>query len=68
MSDIKKIQTNLDMAKPMFEFYLKNINWEIAQWLYLEKAIIKDHRIWFYFKSSSISMEFRIYGGSNPII
>lgn len=61
----KNIQTNLDVAKPMFEFYLSNINWDIAQWLYLEKAVIHEHEIWFYFKSSSVSLEFRVYGGVN---
>jgi hypothetical protein len=65
MSNLQKIQTNLDVATPMFQFYLKNISWDIAQWLYLEKTIIEQHEIWFHFTCSSIPLQFRVYGGVN---
>jgi hypothetical protein len=65
MANIKDIQHNLDMATPIFKHYLKNIHWELAQYIYLEKAEIDGDDVWFYFKSSGLPLSFHIYGGKN---
>ena len=65
MGNLKDVQYNIDMATPQFNHYLKNISWEFAQWIYLEKAVIEGDDIWFYFKSSGIPLSFHIYTGRN---
>jgi hypothetical protein len=59
------IQHHLDLATPTFEYYLTSINWDLAQWIYLEKSTIEDNEIWFHFKSSSTSLQFKVYAGIN---
>lgn len=59
------IQNSVDLATKMFEYYLENINWNMAQWIYLEKATIENEEIWFHFKSAGTPLQFKIYGGLN---
>lgn len=63
--DIKEVQHNIDMATPMFNHYLKNMSWELAQWIYLEKVAIEGDDVFFYFKRSGLNLSFFIYGGKN---
>jgi hypothetical protein len=65
MANIKDLQQNIDMATPMFNHYLKNMSWELAQWIYLEKSVIEGDDVWFYFRSSGIPVSFHIYAGKN---
>jgi hypothetical protein len=65
MANIKDLQQNIDMATPMLNHYLKNMSWELAQWIYLEKSVIEEDDVWFYFRSSGIPVSFHIYAGKN---
>jgi hypothetical protein len=61
----KIINHNLEVAKPAFEFFVKNMNKELAQWIQYNGVEIDGSKIYFKFKSSQNSLNFKVYAGVN---
>lgn len=64
----KAIQHNLNVAKPLFLSFIKNMNPELSRWI--QYCGVKDTdgfdnkgRIIFMFQSSRNSLRFEVYGG-----
>jgi hypothetical protein len=59
----KAIQHNLNVAKPSFLSFIKNIHPDMARWI--QYAGVEDEKgsIIFKFKSSQNSLRFEVYGG-----
>lgn len=61
----KLIKHNLELSKPIFEFFIKNMNSELSQWIQYRGFEIEGSRILFNFKSSQNSLNFQVYAGVN---
>ena len=57
------IKHNLELAKPRFLYFIKNIDKELSQWIQYTGVEIDGSQIYFKFKSSQNSLSFKIYGG-----
>jgi hypothetical protein len=65
-NDMKSdISHNLEVAKPSFIFFIKNMNEELSKWIQYNGVETEGSRIMFKFKSSQNSLNFKIYGGVN---
>jgi hypothetical protein len=62
---MKIVEHNLEVAKPMFEYFIKNMNKELAQWIQYKGAEVDGSRLYFKFKSSQNSLSFKVYAGVN---
>ena len=62
---MKDINHNLQIAKPSFLYFIKNMDKELTQWMQYNGVEIEDSKIFFKFKSSRNSLSFRVYGGVN---
>lgn len=61
----KDIQHNLEIAKPLFQYFIKNMNSELSQWIQYAGVEIKPGHLYFRFKSSNNSLNFTVYAGVN---
>lgn len=61
----KGIDYNLEMAKPLFLYFIKNMNKELSQWIQYNGIEIESDKMFFKFKSSQNSLNFKIYCGLN---
>lgn len=59
----KAIQHNLNVAKPSFLSFIKNMNPELSRWIQYCGVEDDNGRITFMFKSSQNSLRFEVYGG-----
>ena len=64
-NDKRDINYNLEIAKPNFLFFIKNMDKELSQWIQYNGVEIDGSDIFFKFKSSQNSLNFKIYGGVN---
>jgi hypothetical protein len=62
---MKIIEHNLEVAKPMFAYFIKNMSSELAQWIQYKGAEVDGSRLYFKFKSSQNSLSFKVYAGVN---
>jgi hypothetical protein len=62
---MKNISYNLDLVTPIFIDFIKNINMEFSQWIKYNGVELENDTIYFKFKSSQNSLNFKIYGGLN---
>lgn len=62
---MKTIYHNLDVAEPKFLYFIKNMDMELSQWIQYNGVEIDDDKIFFTFKSSQNSLNFKVYGGVN---
>ena len=56
---------HLDLAKPNFLYFIKNINNEISQYIQYIGLENDNGKIYFKFKSSQNSLNFKIYAGQD---
>lgn len=61
----KEISHNLNVAKPNFLYFIKNMDKELSQWIQYSGVEIDGSKIFFKFKSSQNSLNFKVYGGVN---
>jgi len=61
--DIRDINHNLEVAKPNFLYFTKNMNQELSQWIQYNGVEKDGSKIFFKFKSSQNSLNFKVYGG-----
>lgn len=59
------ISHNLEVAKPNFLYFIKNMNQELSQWIQYNGVDEDGSKIFFKFKSSQNSLNFKVYGGVN---
>ena len=59
------IEHNLEVAKPSFIYIVTNIKTELAQWIQYNGVETNGSQIYFKFKSSQISLTFKVYAGVN---
>jgi hypothetical protein len=59
----KAIQHNLNVAKPSFLSFIKNIHPDMARWIQYVGVEDENGSIIFKFKSSQNSLRFEVYGG-----
>jgi hypothetical protein len=59
----KAIQHNLNVAKPSFISFIKNMNPELSRWIQYCGVEDENGSIIFKFKSSQNSLRFEVYGG-----
>ena len=64
-NDMKDINHNLEVAKPNFLYFIKNMDKELSQWIQYNGVEIDGSKIFFKFKSSQNSLNFKVYGGVN---
>lgn len=62
---MKDINYNLEIAKPNFLYFIKNMDKELSQWIQYNGVEVDGSDIFFKFKSSQNSLNFKIYGGVN---
>ena len=62
---IEDIKHNLEVAKPPFLFFIKNMNPELSKWIQYKGIEANERGIFFKFKSSQNSLSFEVYGGVN---
>lgn len=62
---MKDINYNLEIAKPNFLYFIKNMDRELSQWIQYNGVEVDGSDIFFKFKSSQNSLNFKIYGGVN---
>jgi hypothetical protein len=60
---VKDISYNLEVAKPNFLYFIKNINKELSQWIQYSGVGLDGTKIFFKFKSSQNSLKFEVFGG-----
>lgn len=60
---MKDIIHNLEVAKPRFLYFIKNMDKELAQWIQYNGVEVEGSSIYFKFKSSQSSLNFKVYGG-----
>jgi hypothetical protein len=60
---MKSITYNLEVAKPQFLFYIKNMSQELSQWIQFNGIEQNGESLFFNFKSSQNSLTFKIYAG-----
>lgn len=63
--NMKKIDYHLEVSKPMFLYFIKNMGSELSEWIQYKGAEIDGDQIYFIFKSSQNSLSFKIYAGLN---
>lgn len=63
MNAFKRIEHNLECAKPVFERYVKAIDPSISKWLQYVGYEINGSNLVFKFKSSQCSLRFETYAG-----
>lgn len=61
----ERINHNLNVAKPMFLYFVDNMNKELSQWIQYAGAESEGSQIYFTFKSSQNSLTFKVYAGVN---
>ena len=59
------IQHNLEVAKPRFLYFIRNMNYELRQWIQYRGVEVEGSSIYFKFKSSQNSLSFEVYAGVN---
>lgn len=59
------INHNLEVARPTFIYFVKNMNKELAQWLQYSGLETEGSKLYFKFKSSQNSLSFKVYAGVN---
>jgi len=64
-NDARDINHNLEVAKPNFLYFTKNMNQELSQWVQYNGVEQDGSKIFFKFKSSQNSLNFKVYGGVN---
>lgn len=64
-NDMKDYNHNLEVAKPNFLYFIKNMDRELSQWIQYNGVEIDGSKIFFKFKSSQNSLNFKVYGGVN---
>lgn len=64
-NNMKDISHNLEVAKPRFLYFIKNMSPELSQWIQYNGVEIDGSKIFFKFKSSQNSLSFKVYGGVN---
>jgi hypothetical protein len=58
------IQHNINVAKPSFERFIKFMHPELSRWIqYCGFEIVDENKTMFIFRSSSDSLEFKVYAG-----
>ncbi len=62
---MKDISHNLELATPMFLYFIKNINKELAKCIQYRGVELDNDNIIFNFKSSQNTLSFKVYGGIN---
>lgn len=62
---MKDITHNLEVAKPMFLYYIKNMDIELSRWIQYVGVDNERGKIFFKFKSSQNSLNFKVYAGVN---
>ncbi len=62
---MRNINDNLEVAKPNFLYFTKNMNQELLQWIRYDGVEMEHDIIFFKFKSSENSLNFKVYGGIN---
>lgn len=60
---MRDISHNLEIAKPLFIYFIKNMNWELSQWIQYAGIEEDESSVYFKFKSSDNSLNFTIYAG-----
>lgn len=60
---MEDINHNLEVAKPNYLYFIKNMNKELSQWIQYNGVEVEGSRIYFKFKSSQNSLRFKVYGG-----
>lgn len=63
MEEIKKINTNLEIAKTEFIHISKNFKTDALYYIQYRGAVLIDSNIYFNFKSSNNSINFKVYAG-----
>jgi len=63
--NVNNINHNLEVAKPMFLYFIKNMNKELSQWIQYNGVDVDGSKIFFNFKSSQNSLNFKVYAGVN---
>ena len=61
--NMRDINHNLEVAKPNFLYFTKNMNQELSQWIQYNGVEKDGSKIFFKFKSSQNSLNFKVYGG-----
>lgn len=59
------LQHSLELAKPGFLFFIKNMNPELCQYIQYNGIERKGDDLFFTFKSSENSLNFKVYAGEN---
>ena len=62
---MEHINHNLEVAKPNFLYFIKNMDEELYRWIQYNGVEIDGSRIFFKFKSSQNSLSFKVYAGVN---
>jgi hypothetical protein len=57
------IQYYLEVANPEFLMFIKNMNKGLSKWIQYTGYDIEKNRIYFNFKSSQNSLNFKVYAG-----
>jgi hypothetical protein len=60
---MEDIQHNLRVAKPIFLYFIKNMDKEISQWIQYNGVESNGGKIFFKFKSSQNSLSFKVFAG-----
>lgn len=59
------INHNLELAKPRFLYFIKNMDKELSQWIQFSGVKEDVSSVYFNFKSSQNSLSFKVYAGVN---
>ncbi len=59
------IDHNLEVAKPSFLYFISNMKPDLRRWIQYNGIEKERSRIYFKFKSSQVSLSFKIYAGVN---
>ena len=62
---MQSISHNLEVAKPVFVWFIRNIKPEISKWIQYNGVNFDERGIFFKFKSSQNSLNFEVYAGVN---
>lgn len=57
------IQHNLKVAEPIFLDFISNMSPELARWIQYDGWETDGHSVYFKFKSSQNSLNFKVYAG-----
>lgn len=61
------IEHNLEVAKPSFLYFVENMTLELRQWIQYTGVLVESNRLYFTFKSSQNSMNFKVWAGVNVL-